>query len=453
MRVRRTNAFYWTKYLTHTFAAMLPAIASGIAACHYRSIGADTAAAERQLLDQMTTEVASVKLASDSQLQRTEAYFEWAQQKYPPDTITAAMAASTTGVAPGAATTSSHASITEAGAAGDGVPVASSTVVVQLSMRSRFLCTPPMRLKSIQNANNPIMSNHLPWTFEQQPASAASTKVLSDTTGMLFNRPTTPLRLNQSKRSGPAAGNAGADNNALDMLTRVLDRCNIKADAQMRSSTLAANSSTIGAGSQLLQSPLVVGGNTRSVTATPKLLALKEARTITGSPQPTLPTVTEAARKTPTAFVLRQHRNTLSAANNSAGDFDFRHTSPSGRFVFADSALPTVTVTVEEPTRLPPSLPSHELHAEAAVELAVSPDASSTGGNSQSSIVAARKIVFSPDGADAHTEDAAAGTGDVNRTPRSVLQPTATPFSIMSPDFGGESLANVSDSVLQYSPM
>lgn len=436
---------------------MLPTIASGIAACHYRSIGADTAVAERQLLDQLTTEVATVKLASDSQLQRTEAYFEWSQQKYPLDTITAAMAASAAGSAMGTAKTLCHTSVTDAGSAADGVPSASSAVVAQLSMRNRFLYTPPMRLKSIQHANNPIMSNHLPWMIELQPASAAAAKVLSDTTGMLFNRPTTPLRLNQSKRAGPAATNAGSDNNALDMLTRLLDRCNIKADAQSRSSTLAANSSTNGAVSQLLQSPLVVGGNMRSVTATPKLLALKEVETMNFSPHPTLSTVTSSARKTPTAFVLRQHRRSLSSATHQAPgtsvDFDFRHTSPSGRFVFADVALPTVTVDPPPPSPSLMSRSTEQQVTEAAVELAVSPDASNTGVNSQSSIVTARKIVFSPDVSDAHDTGPAAVTGDVIRTPRPVLQPTATPFTIMSPDFGGESLANVSDSVLQYSPM
>lgn len=383
----------------------------------------------------MTTEVSTLKLNIDSQMQRTEAYFQYAHQKYPEETLTAAMAASVAGTAArNSATIINGTAMNEA----DRAPTDIKPVVHSgLDMRSRFLCTPPVRLKCLHTASNSIMNSHLPWTLDAQPSAPTAAKIFNDTTEMLFNRPTTPQRHNQSKRT------AGSESVALGMLARVLDRCHNKSDAQCRSSALAVNSSTLSNASQLIQSQLNVDVRVPSAAVTPMLLS--------GSPQPSsaMRTLVGSDRKTPTtASALHQYRGTLSAAKNSNGSVvgcDFLHTSPSGRFVCADIAIPTVTVDA-------PVVPPFPLSAATATEPAETPD---NGSISPSTTVTARKIVFSPDASVGNDDDTDTNGVNLSRSARlsAVLSPDVAPFRILSGSFGEESLANVSDSVLQYSPM
>lgn len=181
----------------------------------------------------MVTDTTTLKLDCDVQLQRIEYFFDWAQRKYPFDS---AELLSTSTIAATAATAEMDA---------EPANTSMANVVAPLDMRSRFLCTPPVRTKATPASTNPIMSNHLPWTNEQlQTHAAAATAAadgdkpaLSDAVGggnhsnkpSAFGqlRPTAAMNQSLHSRSGHAEAVIGPAiaSQALSILSRVRNRC------------------------------------------------------------------------------------------------------------------------------------------------------------------------------------------------------------------------------------
>lgn len=449
----------------------------------------------------MTTEVDALKVKIDKDKRLTERYFEWAQQKYPFEYDVHQHAS-------GRATTADDSALPSA-AGTKSATIASPTVEQQLDMRGRFLCTPPVHVKVPQSDRNAIMSSHLPWLFEENTTTdgVAVKTALPDASCRMFNKPATPMRQptglhpssslqladrqNTSLRSGGGAATFGS---ALDILARVRDRCDAKADNQWRSSSNAITTNAS------MHNTLLVSPSMEALRATAVTMRTPQTQHVLQHPAGTTSSASKLATTTTTSsaqssmsrqystmlpqmtaddtIVVHESSITTTTTNrvihlHTAGSgigngtkpsaAAFVRTSPSGRFVLAgDLASDASPLPSSHALRSLPMLGVEEHYPPSAEEtVAVTsasphntptaqhpqPGHSSASSSDVSLAVTARKIIFSPDSSDDDSNVAANRIEEQPAIATDALK--AKRLSLHRLFAGEESLSDISDTVLQ----
>lgn len=316
---------------------------------------------ESTLIEQMCGEVSSLRLESDAQLQRLEAYFEWAQRKYPL------------------------------------IDNKENQSPEDQSHHRRFINTPPIRTRpAISNA---IMSTHLPWKFEEmivakmQPGS--SKKPNRSFVG-------TPSRANNSINNSMAS-NQGRSN-AITMLNMFRDRCTTQRTRLDHSASVVKTAKK----QRHFASPTPSTSSTTTSSTTTFYSGLGSSRVFTEK------LFESTATHSPDTIILRQRCETNSVIHlqpqpgnkhkldTLASRSDFLSTSPSGRFILPDTSNPGRTLSaIEDVTASSRSdnatICDTPLSASDLTVVEASTGGSSLDSSSSNAAVTARRIVFSPE--------------------------------------------------------